>query len=438
MTAPAAIEAMSPAERRTIAQEAFAVQWRHLWADSPFYRAKLAGAGFSEDSPAPPLERLHELPFTVKSEIRDSLVEHPPLGAHLAVDPARLRQIHTSAGTTGHPSLVGLTRRDSDDWVEILRRGYVAVGHRPGDTVLHALSMSQAWVGGLPMVEAIDAAGATILPIGAEAGTERILRMMRILRPTVLQCTPGFALHLAERATAEDLDATALGVRHLLVGGEPGGGVPETRARISRAWGAPVREVMGGTDIACLLWAECEREDGMHFMAPEHVHFELVDPDSGEPVAVEDGAEGELVYSHLRREASPVLRFRHRDLVRVLGTARCACGRTTPRIRCFSRTDDMLIVKGVNLFPTSIQSALGELEGIGPDFRIVRAAGEYSLPGPVTVRVEADDDPPLSADALADRLRERLACRFEVTYVPRGTLVVPGSHKSRFFEELPR
>ncbi len=286
--------AMLPARQRL-----FERQWAYLWQRSKYYRKTLSGAGLSADK-CPDLADLSDVPFTWKDDFRARQEREPPFGEHLAADRSSLRQIQTSSGTTGRPMAIAFTAADADASSEILRRGYVAVGFRPGDTVLHAFSMSRAWIGGLCMVEGYLRTGMTVLPIGAEAGRDKILEMMQMFHPSCIGATPGFLLNLGLRARELAIDPRSLGLQHMLTGGEPGGGIPSIRNQISALWGCPLREVMGGTDFYPMVWAECPVQSGMHFLAADYGAFEIVDPNSGASKPLEEGMEGELVYTHLR------------------------------------------------------------------------------------------------------------------------------------------
>ncbi len=200
--------------------------------------------------------------------------------------------------------------------------------------------------------------GATVIPVGS-GNTERLVRAFQVLGAEALGCTPSYALYLADWCRERGIEPRELGVRVFSVAGEPGGGEDATRHAIEEAFGATVREAMGIADVSPSLWGECEEQAGMHFSGEGHVHVELIDPDSGEPLPFEDGAEGELVYTSLRREAMPVLRFRSRDRV-VVNAKPCSCGRGALRVRCIGRTDDLLIVRGVNLFPTALREVVAE------------------------------------------------------------------------------
>jgi phenylacetate-CoA ligase len=211
----------------------------------------------------------------------------------------------------------------------------------------------------------------------------------------------------------------------VLVAGEPGGGEPAFRARLEEGWGANVTEAMGVGDIGVSLFGECEEQDGMHLGARGFVHVELIDPETREALEVADGAAGELVLTHLRHQAAPLLRFRTRDHV-LVRTASCACGRTGPRIRCVGRTDDMLIVRGVNVFPSAVREVVAEF---APDVS-GRVVVKPETPGvkqepPLPVLVELGPqrrDEGALADAIRLRLREALVVQTSVELVPWGSL----------------
>ena len=197
------------------------------------------------------------------------------------------------------------------------------------------------------------------------------------------------------------------------------------RARLQEAWGAQVTEAMGIGDISISLWGECEQRRGMHFSGSGLVHFEMVDPQSGEPVALEDGAEGELVYTHLRHRAAPLLRFRSRDHVRI-ATDPCPCGRPGPRIRCIGRTDDMLIVRGVNLFPTAVREVVDAFEPHVSGVIAIRPLDrgvKQRPPVPLAVELAEGADPPADlADRIRQRIRDTLIATMAVELVPFGSL----------------
>ena len=233
--------------------------------------------------------------------------------------------------------------------------------------------------------------------------------------------TPSYAAHLAERASWLG-DSS---VRRVLVAGEPGGGEAAFRARLEEGWGARVTEAMGIGDIGVSLWGECEEQTGMHLGARGFVHAELVEPETGEALQLEDGATGELVLTHLRHRAAPLLRFRTRDHVRV-HMSPCACGRTAPRVRCIGRTDDMLIVRGVNVFPSAVREVVAEFApAVSGNVLVTPQTPGVKQEPPLPVTVElarGTPDDPLLAQAIRERIRAVLVVQAQVEVVPWGSL----------------
>lgn len=440
MTTDAPASPFSPAESRPWAElqaEQLArlrQQMAYLADRSAFYRQRFAASGLRPDA-VRSLDDLRHIPFTTKQALRESLQAAPLLGLHQAAADADIVQIQASSGTTGSPAYVGLTRADQTAWADMTARGLYACGIRPGDRVLHGFSMSKGFVGGLPIWQGISRIGAVDLPIGADGGVDRLLIAARDARPRCVVGTPNFLLYLATVARElTGVAATDLGVRHLVVGGEPGGGIPAIREGLQAGWGATCREVMGGTDLGCVYWAEAEDQRGMYFVAPDHILAELIDPASGEPVAWSEGATGELVYTALQREASPVLRFRSGDHVVVTAMGGPG-GRTTPAIRCFGRTDDMLIVRGVNLFPSAVQDIVSAMKPlVGGVMRVLADFEGHTTQGNLKLLVERapdgrpDDDAHVAAQVEA-RVRNALAVKAEVRMVRHGFFDAPGAQK---------
>jgi phenylacetate-CoA ligase len=409
-------------------------QLAYLAARSAFYQRKLGDAGIAA-SDIRSLADLRRIPFTTKQELRDSLQAAPLLGLHRAAPAEAIVQIQASSGTTGSPAYVGLTQADREAWAEMTARGLYACGIRPGDMVLHAFSMSKGFVGGIPIWQGITRIGAVDLPVGADGGVDRLLIAARDARPRCAVGTPNFLLYLA--TVAQELvgvKASALGVRRLVVGGEPGGGIPAIRAGLQSHWDATCCEVMGGTDLGCVYWAEADDQRGMYFVAPDHILAELVDPQSGEPVPWSEGATGELVYSALGREASPVLRFRSGDHVTVTAMGGPG-GRTTPAIRCFGRTDDMLIVRGVNLFPSAVQDIVSSMKPlVGGVVRVLADFQGHTTQENLKLLVERAPDGTSSTDAgvarqVEARVRNALAVKADVRMVRHGFFAAPGAQK---------
>jgi phenylacetate-CoA ligase len=346
---------------------------------------------------------------------------------------ADIVRIYSTSGTTGSPSYIPLTRSDLSNWIETSCRSYAASGVSKGQKMVSTYNAGP-FVAAVTL-DAFNALDLCQIPVGS-GNTERLMAAVELLKPEILGCTPSYALHLAEWAEARGIDIANSNVRSILVAGEPGGGEPALRAKLETAWGAKVTEAMGIGDISVSLWGECQEQSGMHFSGRGFVHFELIDPDSGTAIPLADGAEGELVYTHLKHRGVPLLRFRSRDHVR-LGMGRCACGRTAPRVRCIGRTDDMLIVRGVNLFPSAVREVVNLFQphtsgviSIRPKFKGVK----QTPPLPVTVElaenVAASHD---LAGSIRQRIRDVLLVTTEVDLVAWGTL--PRSdYKSRLVD----
>ena len=397
-------------------------QIARLFERSAFYRRKLNAAGFDSAAAVGGLERIAELPFTVKDELRASQAEDPPLGAHAAIRPEQAARIYSTSGTSGAPCYIPLTRNDLDDWRAIARASYSRSGVQAGELMLTTYNAGPFVAGAA--LDAFDSLGVTHIPLGT-GNTERLLMALQLLKPHVLVATPSYAMHISERARVQ-------GLKRVLVAGEPGGGEPGFRRRLEERFGARVYEVMGIGDVAASLWGECPEQAGMHFSGEGSIHVELVDPDSGKPVEMKDGAQGELVYTHLRREAAPLLRFRSRDHV-IVWVSECKCGNTALRVRCIGRTDDMLIVRGVNVFPSAIREVVGRFQPRVTGAMVVkpRRRGVRQAP-PLPVVVERGEGD-ISHEAIRDAIRAALLVTTEVRLVAPRSL--PRSeYKSRLVD----
>ena len=421
MTAPAA-EALSWDAQQSLDDESYRAQLAYLYDRSPFYRAKLSAAGFDGPAAAGGLDDIAKLPLTDKRDLREAQTPGDPYGAHLCVDPADIVRIHSTSGTTGTPSYIPLTAADLDNWVTGSSRSYAASGIGPGDSIVTTYGAGP-FVAGAALA-ALERIGLCHIPVGT-GNTERLMLAIERLEATAVALTPSYAAYLIEWAAARDLDLRGSSVVRLLVAGEPGGGEPAFRARLEEGWGARVTEAMGIGDIGPSLWGECEEQDGMHLGARGFVHAELVDPESGAARALTDGATGELVLTHLGHQAAPLLRFRTRDHVRVSASP-CPCGRTGPRVRCVGRTDDMLIVRGVNVFPSAVREVVSAFAPLVSGNVVVRptAAGvKQEPPLPVSVELAQDATPePDLARSIGERIRTALVVQARIELVPWGTL----------------
>ena len=420
------VETAAPAEIRALAEKAWESQSRRLLEVSPFYARKFGEAGAG--STPPTLAELSRLPLSTKDELRQAIEETPPFGSNAGVPADRIKRVYQTSGTTGVPSLIALSAADVETWTAIGSRTYYASGIHDHHSALSTFGAGPFVAGHTNFV--LSRIGPRVVPV-APGDTERVLFALRAGIVDTLLSTPSFAQYLANRLASAEADPRALGLAHVVTGGEPGGGIPEVRDHIERVLGVTVNEVMGIGDVAPSLFGECPLQQGMHFCGAGHVWPELVDPDSGELVEIETGAVGELVYTHLSREAMPVVRFRGGDVVRIEGTS-CDCGRTSFRMRCLGRRDDMFIVRGVNVYPTAIVAVAGEFRPrVTGRARVVRPAGSFSIEPPVPVEVEVPDaaaaqpDGGLAAE-LEAAIRSRLTFRARVELVPEARFGASG------------
>ena len=402
--------------------DAYRAQIAYLLDRSPFYREKLRAAGFSSTREVAGLADIEELPLTGKGELKSTCTAENPIGAHLCVSRGEIVRIYSTSGTTGTPSYIPLTARDLENWVTASSRSYGASGVTAGQRIVTTYNAGP-FVAGAALA-AFERLGLSHIPVGT-GNTERLIRAVELLRPEAVTLTPSYAAYAAEWSEERGFDLAGSRVQRVLVAGEPGGGEPGFRARLEAAWGARVTEVMGVGDIGPSLFGECEAQQGMHLGARGFVHMELIDPGTGVAIKLEDDATGELVLTHLRHQAAPLLRFRTRDHVRVW-TSTCRCGRTGPRLRCIGRTDDMLIVRGVNVFPAAIREAVGAFAPeVSGNILVKPAAPGVRQDPPLRVAVELGRGGPGSsslAETIRERLREVLVVQTDIELVPWGSL----------------
>ena len=398
-------ETMPPAWTRRLEEELLVDQISRCYERSPFWRRKLAEGGVRPEQVLS-AEDLRHIPLTTKEELRASQEALPPLGDFACADSVDVVRVHLTSGTTGKPLVLAYTTEDLETSARIGARAFWTAGARPDDVLLHCLNYS-FYTGGLVDHDSLEQTGATMVPVGL-GQSARVLELWDDLRPTALFSTLTYPLYLAEAAQEEGLDPRALGLRKLIVAGEPGGQLAGTRKRLEELWGASMRDTYGLSDVWGTFAAECEERDGLHFSGQDGVLVELIDPESEEPVGIEPGATGELVFTHLAREATPVLRFRSRDLAEILGVD-CPCGRTGFRFRVAGRSDDMFRVRGVNVFPSALEGLLRE-RGLDR-FAVVLEA--FPVEPPVEVLVEG-------VDGREEELAAAVKARFGFTCVIRA------------------
>ncbi len=407
------VEAAPWEETRRLSVGAWERQFRRLRESSRFYAGKWKEAGVGNSFVS--LADLNELPFTTKDELKLALDGDPPFGSNLCVAPDQVKRVYQTSGTSGTPSVLALTRGDMETWTVMGTRTYYATGIHEHSSVLTTFGAGPFVAGHTHFV--LLRIGARSVPV-APGDTTRTLFGLRAGLADTLLATASFAQYLANK-THDQLGL----LTHVVTGGEPGGGIPAIRDHIQKELGVTVTEVMGIGDVAPSLFGECPHQQGMHFCGGGHVWVELIDPDSREPMEIETGAVGELVYTALTREAMPVVRFLGGDIVRIEGTS-CECERTTFRMRILGRRDDMFIVRGVNVYPTAILSVVGDFRPrVTGRARVVRTGTDTSIEPPIPIEVEvtgghaADDR---LVKEIEDAIHSKLTFRSRIALVPEA------------------
>lgn len=402
-------------------QAAWERQSGYVARQSAFFQALWNGK-------APPrrLEDLPELPFSDKAGLRLSQEAHPPFGDYLTAAPDRISRLHRTSGTTGQAMTLGLSARDCEITEIVGARAQVLAGLRPGIMVVHCLNY-QMWMGGLTDHLTLERAGATVVPFGV-GSTELLVRTILETGITAISCTPSYPIVL-ERVLAEKFSHLAprdLGLTLGLFGGEPGLDDLSYRQRIRDTWGLEPRNAnYGVSDVFCNFAAQCEHENDLHFVAHDVLHVELIDPETGAPKALEGGTEGELVLTHLDRECQPLVRFRTGDIIAIISTEPCACGCAGFRFRVVGRSDDMIVVRGLNMFPTMVAAVVSSFVELSGDYRIVLDAPPpyHLLPVHAELAKGQDDDGTLARRVEA-ALKKRLGATATVTLLPSGSFPV--------------
>jgi phenylacetate-CoA ligase len=407
---------------------------RHLelaWEKSPYYRQAFESAGV-KPSDLRHLEDLRRFPFVNKAIERDRQVAHPLLGDMTAASEEEIVFVAASSGSTGVPTFSPFTQEDFDEFQDVEARLFWGTGMRPHDRYMHALNFT-LFVGG-PDVIGAQKLGALCIWAGS-IPSERLLFIMKSFQPTTTWTTPSYAWYLGETAKQQGLDpARDLGIRRIIVAGEPGGSIPATRAAIEGLWNAKLYDFYGISDIFGACAGMCSEHDGLH-LAEDHILLEVVDPESGEPV--EDGTPGEMVLTTLRKRARPMIRFRTGDIVQRYPEG-CSCGRTHVRFSVIGRRDDMIIISGVNVFPSDIEYVARNVPGLTGEYRIVVYTEDHLTR--FDVEVERSGDFQGADEDVGDEVKKQIASRLGVR--PRHVKVLAAgalpraTHKAKRLVDL--
>jgi len=389
---------------------------RHAYDNVPFYRKKFKEIDVHPDD-IKKLDDIAKLPFTTKEDLRDNY----PFGL-FAVPKEKIVRLHTSSGTSGKPKVVGYTANDLENWINLCARCLYMVGIRSSDVFQNMVSYAM-FTGGLGFHYAAERIGAMVVPSGT-GNTKRQIQFMIDFGTTAIHCTPSYALHIKEVAESMEIDPKELSLRIGCFGAEPWS--ESLRKKLEDAFDIKAYDSYGlsemnGPGVAF----ECEEQNGLHIWI-DHYVVEVIDPETGERLS--EGEKGELVLTPLTKEALPLIRYRTGDITFLMDDE-CSCGRTHPKIhRIIGRSDDMVIVRGINVFPSQIEHVLMQMPEVGDNFQIVLT--KRGALDEITVRVEVKDE--VFTGELADlnelrsriqeKLREEIGLRVNVELVEKGTL----------------
>ena len=396
------------------------------------YKKKLGKAGIASGHDIKSLLDVQRLPFTTKNDLRDAYPRK-----HLAVPMNSVTRIHMSSGTTGIPTVIYHTQKDVDNWTSLVARSVVGTGCGKGDIFQNMMTYG-LFTGGLGLHYGAEKAGLTVIP-ASSGNTKRQLWLMKEFGTTVVHATPSYMLHIYSELVKEGIALSGLRLKKAFLGAEPYS--ENTRKKIEErfnidAYNSYGLSEMNGPGVAF----ECVYKRGMHVWEDSYI-VEVVNPETLEPCA--DGEEGELVFTTLKREATPLLRYRTRDLSKIIDGP-CACGRTHRRIdRIKARTDDMLIINGVNVFPSQIEEALMNMPGMGANYQIV--IDKKDSLDRVTIKTEVNaglfKDDMRELEALRTRIRENIKSGLLISPVIElhepGMLPVYEGKARRVFDNRP-
>lgn len=372
------IETQSLQDLKNLQSERLQKLTAYVYKNSPVYRQRIDESGFSPES-IKSIEDIKKLPFTTKDDMRD----HYPFGL-FSMNVKDIAEMHVSSGTTGNPVVSGYSKEDIDLWAEVSARSIACAGGMPGDIIQIAYGYG-LFTGGLGLHYGALKIGATIMPMSS-GQTKRQIKLMNDFKPRILACTPSFSLYMAEEARAMGFDPAQSSWQVGIFGAEPW--TEALRGEIERSLGLAATDIYGLSEISGPGVAqECSLKQGLHFWS-DVFYPEIIDPVTNETMP--EGENGELVITTLTRTGMPLLRYRTRDIVSI-SYEKCACGRTAPRIsKIKGRTDDMIVVRGINVFPTQIEYALLQVEESLPNYQIIVNRAAHGL-DTLEVQVEIDE-----------------------------------------------
>jgi len=370
------------------------------------------------------LDEIADLPLTDKEMLRNNQHRFPPFGNYIAANEEAINRMHRTSGTTGTAMNLALTAQDALMTAQVGGRAQAAAGLGPQHRVVHCLNY-QLWMGGYTDHAALEATGAMVVPYGV-GGTAGLVRTIQELKINAISCTPSYPAVLEQVIENEfpGLSPRDLGLKLGLFGGEAGLDDLAVRQRLQQTWGFEVRNSnYGVTDILCNFAGQSTLSNDLHFVALDVLYPELIDPETSETKPWQAGESGELVLTHLCKQAQPLVRFRTNDIIEITGTDKAACGRTAPRFRVIGRSDDMVVVRGINVFPTMIAEIINQVDDLSGEYRIVlKQLPPYDyLPIEIELAKEVIDRTGL-ASHIENKIKQSIGARSKVTLLAPQSL----------------
>ena len=439
-------ESMPRSELKKLQWKKLKKQMHYVYDKSELYRKKFQEIGLRPDQ-IQNIEEFRNLPIFINKAIDKDTQELTrekyghPFGEYICVDPQDVRAIHSTSGTTGLPVFEAFSAHDIKVESEVLARTFWRAGLRPGDYVLHVTGLSM-WLAGMVPMRAYEYMGIAGIPVGAESGAARVLQFGQLIRAKGMFCIPSFAEHMLLKAReVAGIETRELGIQIIMAVGEPGAGIPETRKKLAEGFNAKIFDSTGGIWGFGAVSCDSNEYQGMHLVCEDYHYLDIVDPETKKPVDMSGGrGVGEMVHTALEWEATPAFRYGYGDIIE-LNEEPCVCGMPGMRMRYLGRADDLLIVKGVNIFPAAVKGVVDSfVPRVTGEMRIVLTTPPPRVVPPLKMKVEHGPD--ISQEDLGQLKQEmeqalstRLRVRPNIEFVAPNSLLRDPSKKVKLIEK---
>lgn len=393
-------------------------QLKYVIAKSEFYQEKYKDIDFKEIN----MGMFDSLPFTDKQEIIDDQIKNKPFGKNICVEIEDIARVHKTSGTTGRPVLIALTKKDIKNATKVGAECFKSAGLSKKDLVIHCLNYCM-WSGGYTDHQCLEETGAAVIPFGT-GNSDELIDIILEVKPSAIHCTPSYLARLENLLKDKyNLLPKDLGIKLGLFGGEGGIQNPKFRNALEGKWGMKAMNAnYGVSEVLSIYGAECSERNGLHFFGTEIIYPELINPSTKKKVKIEKDAVGELVITNLKKEAQPLVRYRTHDLIRVISTE-CKCGNSGFKFDIIGRSDDMLVIKGLNVFPKSIDGIIKDnIEYLTGEYRIIVSKDDPK--DYIKIKVEKKSDINISEETLTKILHKDF--KNKITVVPLLEIVEEG------------